>query len=356
MSASTVAGPAGGSAPAAAGRPPSSARRRRRWVGLLGGLLLLAGFLLLSVMVGAKSLSATDVLSVLWRPDGSEASEIVRSYRIPRTVIGLVAGAALAVAGALMQAVTRNPLADPGLLGVNAGAGLAVAVGISVLGLDSPSEYGVAAFLGAGTATVVVLAVGRAGGDAGSPARLVLSGVALAAVFAGLSMALTMTFPRVFAGYRSWTVGSLVGRDLEASAPLFPVVAAALLLALALGPALGTIALGEDHARALGTHVGRARMLALLSITVLAGGATALMGPVVFLGLMVPHAVRRFTGPHQPWIIASCLVYGPVVLLGADVLGRLVAAGGEYPVGFMAALIGAPVLMAMMTRRRVLSL
>lgn len=330
--------------------------RRNRWLGLLVGVLLLAVISVLSIVVGAKDLPVSAVLSVLFSPDSSEASEIVHSLRVPRTVIGLVAGTALAVAGALMQALTRNPLADPGLLGVNAGAGLAVALGIALLGLNGADQYSVVAFIGAVVATLLVLAVGRTGRYGASPARLVLSGVALAAIFAGISMALTMSLPQVFAGYRSWTVGSLVGRDLTSALPVLPVVAAAAILAVCLGPALGALSLGEDHARALGTKIRRVRGLGLLAITVLAGCATALMGPVVFLGLMIPHIVRRFTGPNQTWIIASCIVYGPTVLLTADILGRVIARPGEYPVGFMTALIGAPMLIALMLRRRVMNL
>ncbi|WP_374947557.1 FecCD family ABC transporter permease [Agreia sp.] len=325
-------------------------------VGLVIGVVLLAAALVLSILVGAKPLPVTDVLAALAHPDASEAAEIVFTLRIPRTVVGAFAGMALAVAGALMQALTRNPLADPGLVGVNAGAALAVALGIALMGITSPTEYSVFAFVGAVGATLIVLAIGRTGRYGASPARLVLAGVALAAVFAGISMALTMIFPMVFAGYRAWTVGSLVGHDLLGALPVLPVIVAGLGIALAIGRGLGALSLGDDHARALGTRVGLIRGCALVAVTLLAGCATALIGPVAFIGLMIPHVVRRFTGPSQPRIIVSCLIYGPVVLLGADILGRVIARPGEYPVAFMTALIGAPTLIAVMARRRVISL
>lgn len=345
-----------GAAPKGVAPSAARGRRRRRVAGLVLGAALLAILVVLSVLIGAKPLPFADVIAALTYPDASEASEIVFTLRIPRTVVGVFAGMALAVAGALMQALTRNPLADPGLLGVNAGAALAVALGIALVGITTPAQYSVFAFVGAVLATLIVLAIGRTGRYGASPARLVLAGVALAAVFSGISMALTMLFPLVFAGYRAWTVGSLVGHDLLGSMPVLPVIVVGLVIALAIGRGLGALSLGDDHARALGTPVRLVRGSALMSVTLLAGCATALIGPVAFIGLMIPHVVRRFTGPSQPWIIASCLIYGPVVLLGADILGRVVARPGEYPVAFMTALIGAPVLIAMMARRRVISL
>lgn len=328
----------------------------KRTIGLTTGVVLLAVVIVLSILIGAKPLPVGDVLAALVQPDSSEASEIVFTLRIPRTVVGLFAGMALAVAGAIMQALTRNPLADPGILGVNAGAALAVALGIALVGITTPAQYSAFAFVGAMAATLAVLAIGRTGRYGASPARLVLAGVALAAVFAGVSMALTMMFPLVFAGYRAWTVGSLVGHDLLGALPVLPVIVVGLAIALAVARGLGALSLGDDHARGLGTRVGLVRGSALVSVTLLAGCATALIGPVAFIGLMIPHVVRRFTGPSQPWIISACLIYGPVVLLGADILGRVVARPGEYPVAFMTALIGAPVLIAMMARRRVISL
>ncbi|WP_258064820.1 iron ABC transporter permease [Pseudoclavibacter sp. AY1H1] len=340
-----------GAAPSAAG-----ARRRMRMLGLAIGVALLLVTVVLSVLIGAKPLPIPDMISALANPDGSEASEILFTLRIPRTVVGIFAGMALAVSGALMQALTRNPLADPGLLGVNAGAALAVALGIALVGITTPSEYSVFSFVGAVVATLVVLAIGRTGRYGASPARLVLAGVALAAVFSGISMALTMLFPLVFAGYRAWTVGSLVGHDLLGAMPVLPVIVVGLIVAVCISRGLGALSLGDDHARALGTRVRLVRGAALVSVTLLAGCATALIGPVAFIGLMIPHVVRRFTGPSQPWILASSLIYGPAVLLAADILGRVVAQPGEYPVAFMMAIIGAPVLIAMMARRRVISL
>ena len=320
--------------------------------GLVGGCAALAVVLVLSIAVGARDIPFGEALRVAFQPDGTEASLIVHDLRIPRTVIGLVAGAALAVAGAVMQALTRNPLADPGLLGVNAGAGLAITVAVAAFGATTMVAFAGAAFVGALLGTLLVLGIAAAGHDRDKAARLVLAGLALAAIFGGISMAVAMMLPRVFVSYRAWTVGSLAGRDLGGAVPLLVVAVLALAGGLLLARGLGTLALGDDHARALGTPVRFVRLSSLLVVTMLAATATALMGPVAFIGLLVAHAVRLFTGPSQPWIIAACLVYGPLILLGADVAGRVVARPGELPVSLMTALLGAPVLIALITRRR----
>lgn len=325
--------------------------RRRRLAGVLAGVAALVATVLASIAIGSNPVSLHDVLAVLFSPDNSEASYVVHMQRLPRTVVGIVVGSGLAVAGALMQGLTRNPLADPGLLGVNAGAGLGVTIAISALGLQGPSQYAWVACLGAMLAATLVAVIGSAGHGA-SPARLLLAGVAVTAVLSAVSMALALMYPETFASYSSWTVGALVGREWGTIAAVAPIIVAGIVIALALGPSLGALSIGEDHARAVGIRVGRVRAAGLLGVTLMCGGATALAGPLAFLGLMVPHAVRRFTGPSQPWIIACCALYGPTLVLFADIVGRVVSMPGEYPVGFMTAIIGGPALIVVMSRSK----
>lgn len=334
-------------------------RRRataRRSAGLVLGIIALIAIIIGSIALGANPIPFDEVFRVLFHPDGSEASEIVHDLRLPRTLVGVLAGAALGTAGALMQALTRNPLADPGLLGVTWGASLGVAIGVATLGLSGPSEYVWVACLGAFIAAAVVFMIGASGNSATSPTRLVLAGVAITAILSGINFAIALMYPMVFASYRSWTVGSLVGREISASTMVTPLILAGLLLAVLLGRPLGAIVLGESHAQAVGVNVKRTRMVGLITVTLLCGGATALAGPLAFIGLMIPHAVRRFTGANQPWTIAFSALYGPVLVLGADVFGRVMARPSEFPVGFMTALIGGPFLIALMLRGKALKL
>lgn len=272
--------------------------------------------------------------------------------RIPRTVTGLVAGAALGVAGALIQAFTRNPLADPGILGVNAGAALAVALGVSLLGLRDVSQFVWLAFLGALIVTVAVYLIGSAGRGSADPLRLTLAGVALGAVLSGITTGISLSDPDAFDSMRSWNAGSLLGRGFDVIVPILPFVAAGLVLALLLGPGLNAVGLGEDVARAQGANVAGIRIGVIIAVTLLAGAATALAGPIAFIGLMVPHVIRWTFGVDQRGILPLSAVLAPVILLLADVLGRVIIAPAEVPVGIVAAFIGAPVLIVLARQRR----
>jgi iron complex transport system permease protein len=307
---------------------------------------------LASFMVGANPLPLDAVWSGLWRPDGSEASIIVHTLRIPRTVVGILVGAAFGVSGAVIQALTRNPLADPGILGVNAGAGFAVTLGVGLLGISGITGYIWLAFLGAAGATVLVFMIGSAGRGSASPVTLVLAGVALGAVLTGFSTFLTLIDPDTFDALRNWGVGSIARTGLADTMQVAPFLAGGLLLALLLSGSLNAIALGDDLAAALGTSILRTRVLGVLAVTLLAGAGTALTGGIGFIGLMVPHVVRWIVGPDQRWIIAYSALTAPVIVLAADVLGRVLGRPGEIEVGIMTAVIGAPVLIALVRRRR----
>jgi iron complex transport system permease protein len=332
--------------------PPTPSLYRRRFLGLVALLAVLAVAFLLSLANGANPIPYADVWDAIWHRGDNEASWIVWDQRLPRTVIGLLTGAAFALAGALIQALTRNPLADSGILGVNAGAGLAVTVGVGVLGISSINQYIWFSFLGAAATTVLVYIIGVAGGARGAnPATLVLAGVALGAVFGGITSFLTLIDPDTFESIRNWNLGSVARTSLDDAKFVIPFLLLGFVLAVLVSTDLNSIALGDDLAASLGTKVVRARILTILAVTVLAGGATALTGGIGFVGLMVPHVVRWIVGPDQRWIFFYCLLGGPVMVLLADTLGRVIARPGEIEVGILTAVIGAPVLIALVRRK-----
>ncbi|WP_367823937.1 MULTISPECIES: iron chelate uptake ABC transporter family permease subunit [unclassified Microbacterium] len=331
-------------------------RGPRRGVRAVGcAIVLLAALavaVVLSLAIGANPLSPEAVWTTLRGGGTPETDYVLFELRIPRTVTGLVAGAALGVAGALIQAFTRNPLADPGILGVNAGAALAVALGVSLLGLRDVSQFVWLAFLGALIVTVAVYLIGSAGRGSADPLRLTLAGVALGAVLSGITTGISLSDPDAFDSMRSWNAGSLLGRGFDVIVPVLPFVAAGLVLALLLGPGLNAVGLGEDVARAQGANVAGIRIGVIIAVTLLAGAATALAGPIAFIGLMVPHVIRWTFGVDQRVILPLSAVLAPVILLLADVLGRVIIAPAEVPVGIVAAFIGAPVLIVLARQRR----
>ncbi|WP_345714240.1 iron chelate uptake ABC transporter family permease subunit, partial [Kineococcus glutinatus] len=303
--------------PAAPGpaRAPAPGRRRGRplaWLlFVLAVLLLVVG---LSLAVGARAAPLGTFVDALAGSDTSADGLVVRELRLPRTVAGLAVGAALGLAGALMQALTRNPLADPGLLGVNNGAAAAMAVAVGVLGLTSTAAIGWSAMAGAAAAAVVVYLIGATGRSGATPVRLALAGTAVSAVLLALTSALVLLQPETFDRYRSWQVGALAGADWATLRDIGPFIAAGVVLALTQTRALDALALGEDSGRALGARTGHTRVLTALAITLLCGGATAVAGPLWFIGLAVPHAVRAVTGPSQRRVLPGCLVVAPALL------------------------------------------
>lgn len=247
---------------------------------------------------------------------------------------------------------TRNPLADPGILGVNAGASFAIVIAIGVFGVSSLGGYIWWAFAGAVVTTLAVYLIGTSGRNVANPVRLTLAGVALGAVLTGVSSGLTLLNPKAFDHLRSWSVGSLDTRSMDTVLAVAPFMAAGLVVALFAIRGMNAVALGEDLATALGSSVNRTRILGVVAITLLSGSATAAAGAIGFVGLMVPHVARWIVGPDQRWILAVTLVLSPILLLVADVVGR-VAVPGELQVGVVTAFIGAPVLIALARRRKV---
>jgi ABC-type Fe3+-siderophore transport system permease subunit len=327
--------------------------RGRRLLGLALLLALVAGAALASIAVGTRSIG----LDGVWRAllDSSLSTEeavIVRELRVPRTALGLMVGLALGIAGALMQGHTRNPLGDPGLLGVTAGASLAVVLAISLFGVGAPSGYVWFAFGGALAGAVLVYAIGAAGRGGPTPVTLALAGAALSALLYALVRAVLVSDEATLDSFRFWVVGALAGRGADVAWQVAPFVAAGLVLALFNSPALNLLSLGEDVARGLGQRIWTARAVGLGAITLLCGAATAACGPIAFVGLVVPHAVRAFTGPDHRWLIPCSGLLGAALLLVADVVGRVVARPGELQVGIVLALVGAPFFIALVRRHR----
>jgi iron complex transport system permease protein len=323
-----------------------------RGAGLLVALGVLAVVFLLSVGLGAKAIS----WDVLWHAERSTDAVIVLDLRLPRALLAVGVGAALGLAGALMQALTRNPLADPGLLGVNLGASTAVVIAIAYLGITAVTGYVWFAFAGAAAASVVVYVLGATGRAAASPDRLVLAGVAISAVLFAFDSVVLLLDPLAFDQFRFWTVGALAGRRADVLVQVAPFIVAGLLLALCLGRPLNALALGDEAGRALGARVGRTRVLAAVAVTLLSGAATAAAGPIAFVGLTVPHVARMIAGPDQRWVLPYSAVLAAILLLGADLAGRVVVAPDELQVGIVTAVVGAPVFLALCRRRTLASL
>jgi iron complex transport system permease protein len=326
---------------------------RRRLVGLGLLLILVVIAALASLAVGTRGIALGDVWQALLDPTlSTDDAVVVRELRIPRTALGLMVGAALGMAGALLQGHTRNPLGDPGLLGVTAGASLAVVLAISHLGADSPSGYVWFAFAGALAGTVLVYAIGSAGRGGATPVTLALAGSALSALLYAVVRAVLIGDRQTLDSFRFWVVGSLAGRGADVAWQVAPFLAAGVVLALANSPALNLLGLGDDVARGLGQRIWLARSAGLGAVTLLCGAATAACGPIAFVGLVVPHAVRAVTGPDHRWLVPCSGLLGAVLLLVADTVGRVVARPGELQVGIVLALIGAPFFIALVRRRR----
>nr|WP_203615472.1 iron chelate uptake ABC transporter family permease subunit [Streptomyces sp. SID13726] len=329
--------------------PAPPTRRAIRVLGLLVSVAILVAVSVASIAIGAKGLSVGEVWHGLFHDTGTYG-DVVVADRLSRTILGLLAGAALGLSGAVLQALTRNPLADPGLLGINAGASAAVVTAITFFGVTSLSGYVWFAFAGAAAVGALVWFLG--GSRGATPVRLALAGTAISAALYGYLQAVMITDDQALNKMRFWTVGSLSSANNSTITQVLPFLVAGSLLALALARPLNAMEMGDDTAKALGANLNRTRALAMLSATVLCGAATAACGPIVFVGLMVPHIVRSFTGPDLRWILPYATILSPVLLLGSDVIGRVVARPAELQVGIVTAIVGGPVFIFLVRRRR----
>ncbi|MEV4636571.1 iron chelate uptake ABC transporter family permease subunit [Actinoplanes sp. NPDC049548] len=349
-----------------AGYTPLQARVRARGglttrgLGLVAAVAVLAAVAALSIAVGTKSIPLGTVWDALdghpSSPARAEDVRIIVDLRLPRTLLGLAVGIASGLGGALLQALTRNPLADPGILGIHSGASAAVVIAIRVLGIGSLTGYIWFAFAGAAGAFTLVYLLGTRGRSGASPERLALAGAAIGAALLAVVNAVALADGATFDRYRLWMVGALTGRDLSVLYGVLPFIVLGTLLALGLGPSLNVIALGDDTARALGANLARTRVLAAVAITLLCGAATAAVGSIAFIGLAVPHVARVLVGPDQRWLLPYSLILAPILLLLADIAGRLVVRPGELQAGLVTAFLGAPVFLAVILRRRIVPL
>ncbi|WP_104167900.1 iron ABC transporter permease [Arthrobacter sp. SX1312] len=343
-------------------RAPAGPASRHRSSGarslakLLLAVMILGLSCVASLTIGARSVSIPTVLDAVASFDPANGDHAVVLSRVPRTVVGLLVGAALATAGAALQGIARNPLADPGILGINAGASLAVVVGIYLFGLSSASSYLWFAFAGAGAAAVAVYAVASLGRDGATPVKLALAGAALAAGLASLTNAVLVSSQETLDAFRFWQVGTLAGRGWEVIGAVVPFVGAGLVLTLATGRVLNSLALGDDVARGLGQNVPLARAVTAVGVVLLCGAAVAAAGPIAFVGLVIPHLVRLVVGSDYRWILPFSALSGPVLLLWADIVGRVILPPGEVQVGIMTAVLGAPVFIWLVRRRRMAQL
>lgn len=325
---------------------------------LLGGLALGAGLLVLamgsSVAFGAADIAPRDIWDALFHFDAGAASleaQVIRTMRIPRAGIAALVGASLAVAGAIMQGLTRNPLADSGILGINAGAALATVAAVFLFGASSLSVYALYSFAGAALTAVAVYALGSMGRGGPTPLSLTLAGAALTALFSSLTTGLLILNQRTLEEVRFWLAGSVAGRDGALLLQVAPWLLGALLLSLALGRQITTISLGEEIAKGLGQNTAWVKALSALAVVMLAGGSVAVAGPIAFVGLVVPHAVRFWVGVDYRWILPYAALAGATFLVLCDVVARLLLRPTELPVGIVTALIGGPVFVELVRRR-----
>ncbi len=346
-------------APAAAPSRPAApgVRTRRLALGLaaLVGVLLIVCFF--SITMGSRSITLPVIWQALTDFDPASASEtVVRQMRVPRTILGVAVGMALGLAGTVLQGVTRNPLADPGIMGINQGAACAMVLAIMVGGVQSLSTYIWIAFAGAGVAIVVVYGVASFGREGATPVKLALAGAAVTAGLTSITTAVVMTNLDALNELRFWQVGTLAGRYADVAWQTVPFILVGAVVALCLGRPLNGLALGDDMAHALGQPVRRTRTIMFVTVAVLCGAATAACGPVVFIGLVMPHVARMITGPDYRWILPYAAVLTPIVLLLADILARVVTSPGELQVGVVLGVLGAPFFIFLVRYRSVTEL
>jgi iron complex transport system permease protein len=327
-------------------RAPGGGQRRRPAlpVSVAISVAALAGAGALSLLVGARAVP----LASVW--DTTHPRHAVVEARLDRTVLGLAVGAALGLAGALMQGLTRNPLADPGILGVNAGATFAMVVGMTAFGAAEMGQFLPLAFVGAALAAAVVHGIASLGRDGATPMKLAITGAALSAGLASWTTGLLLADRKTMETFRFWQVGTVAGRGTDVLVTGLPFLVVGVVLALAGARLLDTLALGDDLARGLGRRTTRDRLVIAVAIVLLAGTATALAGPIAFVGLVVPHVVRAFVGPDHRRLLPFSMLAGAVLVVVADTVGRIVLPPAEVQVGIMAAVVGVPVFIALIRR------
>ena len=325
-------------------------------LGLIGLVAVLLAVGMLSLRVGSLGITTADAWNALfhYNPD-NYAELVVRTLRLPRTCYAIVLGAGLGLSGTIAQAITRNPLADPSILGVSSGATLAVVIAVYFFGLTAPYQYVWFAFAGAMLASLLVFVMSSAGRGGASPAKVALAGIVISAMLASWTSALLLLDRETMDVVRFWMAGSVAGRDLSTLYWLAPFIIGGSIVGLFLGHQLNVLSLGDETARALGMRTGTLRLVALVLVVVITGASVAAAGPIAFIGLATPHLVRSVIGPDYRWVLPYSMVVGAILLTSADVIGRVVARPSEVQVGIVTAIVGAPVLIALARRRTLAS-
>ncbi len=323
---------------------------------LVCSMFILLVCILASLAFGARFVNFPDVIDILIHSKKTSLIDIVVHERIPRTVFGIIAGAALGVSGTLMQAITRNPIADPSILGVNTGASLFVVSGMAFLHIGSFSQYIWLALMGAAVTSLFVYGIGSLGYGGATPIKLALAGAATSAALSSVVSAVILPRTEVMNAFRFWQVGSISGATWEGIYTILPFLIVGMLMGLLVSPALDALALGDDVATGLGVRTGTIRLIGALSGVLLCGATTALAGPIGFVGLMVPHTMRLICGPNLRLVIPMSAVGGAILLTISDVLGRLIGSPGELESGIVTSFLGAPILIIIAMRAKVRTL
>lgn len=322
---------------------------------LISGFFVLFFTLFMSLSLGAKSITFEEIRAVLSGKGDTYTAAVVWSVRIPRTLIGLAVGAALGLSGALMQSVTRNPLADPGLLGINAGASAGMVLALQY-NIGSTTGGIWAALAGAAVTTLFVYVIGNNGAPSGRIVRMTLTGVAVNAVMISIVSGTLILNQPTMEAYRLWSVGAIAGRPLEVLCQTGPFLAIGIVLTLTLGHPLNIMALGDDLSKSLGGRNEIVKAVAIAANVMMCGAATATVGPVGFVGLIIPHVVRVIVGGDQRWLLFLSMIMAPVLLLWADIIGRIIAPPGEIEVGIVVAFIGSPFFIYLIRKKKVIAL
>ncbi|MEU1350530.1 FecCD family ABC transporter permease [Streptomyces sp. NPDC005775] len=328
-------------------------RRSRRALATAAAVVALLIAVLLSLAVGARSIPPSEVFDALLHGGHSDAAEVIRNMRVPRTLIGLMVGASLALAGTVLQGITRNPIADPGILGISQGASVGVVLAIAYAGIHTLTGYVWFAFAGAAIASVAVYAIASSGRGGATPVKLALGGAAINALLVSVTMAVLTTKASALDEFRFWQVGSIAGREAEVAQQIWPFLLLGTVLVLCVARGLDALALGEDMAKGLGQKIATVRIVGGIGATVLTGAGVAAAGPIAFIGLAVPHIARAVVGSDHRWVLPMAALIGPVMLLVSDVIGRIVFPPSEVPAGVMTALIGVPFLVTLVRRKAV---
>ena len=316
--------------------------------GLLICIVLLLLCLLWSIALGAAEITPEVVYTALFAPDMTNFDHlIIQTVRLPRVLSGVIVGAALAVAGAMMQGITRNPLADSGILGINSGAAFAVVMAVYVLGSPPLWVYAVFGFIGATVAAALVYGLGSLGEGGATPLRLTLAGVVLSAFVSAFTTAILIFDQNTLEQIRFWTAGSLAGREMDLLLQTAPLMGVGLAGSMVVSRQITTLSLGDDVAKGLGQQTGWIKLVAAVLVVLLAGGAVALAGPIGFVGLVAPHVVRFFVGADYRWVIPYSAVFGAILVTVADIGARVIIRPQELPVGVVMAFVGAPFFIAL---------